>query len=173
MSSGLLMILMTAAVMFAPPQVRRPDAVPAHPGTIEGQVHDSTGTPLPSFAVTATEQKSGNPYGAITNETGDFKIEGLPEGTYDLLIRREGFSDVRIPNVSVEPDARKRVNPEVPIKNSDVSQPLRRPGDAPIVPTEVPAPAASTPDSGAIRRPAPAAPVTVAPAILGQNLEND
>src|SRR5262245_30377839 len=117
---SILPAILTATVLALPAsaQVRRPEAMQAHPGTIEGQVRDSSGTPLSNFSVVAREQKSGNPAGTITSESGAFRIEGLASGTYDLIVARGGFSEARVANVTVDPDGRKSVNIEVPVRNT-------------------------------------------------------
>ena len=104
MGSGLLSILLTVLAFAGYPQVRRPDSVVPHAATLEGQVHDPSGTVLPNFAIVATRQGSGEQSGAISNTQGEFRIEGMLPGTYDVLIRRDGYSEVRMANVVLAPD---------------------------------------------------------------------
>src|SRR5690348_17314946 len=99
MGSGLLSILLAVAGMVGLPQVRRPDVAPPHAAILEGQVHDPSGAVLPNFAIVATRQGTGEQSGAVSNAVGEFRIEGVLPGTYDLIISRNGYPEVRIPNV--------------------------------------------------------------------------
>ena len=85
-------------------------AVPAFgqtTGRIAGKVTDSqTGAPLPFANVSII----GTTYGNITNQLGEYVIDYLPVGTYDVQVSYMGYSTRRVPNVVVEPDRSTEVN---------------------------------------------------------------
>ncbi len=85
-------------------------AVPAFgqtTGRITGKVTDSqTGAPLPFANVSII----GTTYGNITNQLGEYVIDYLPVGTYDVQVSYMGYSTRRVPNVVVEPDRSTEVN---------------------------------------------------------------
>ena len=44
----------------------------------------------------------GTSYTAITNSEGNYFIQGIPVGTYNLVATRYGYEDVRVSNINVE-----------------------------------------------------------------------
>src|ERR1700738_4194910 len=53
-------------------------------GIIVGTVSDPTGAPIPNATVVTTDKATGVKHSATTNETGDYRINNLPVGTYDV-----------------------------------------------------------------------------------------
>ena len=63
------------------------------PGTMIGVVSDTSGGILPGATVTLTSQAlPGGPVAAVTNAQGEYRVTGLPPGTYTLAITLSGFS---------------------------------------------------------------------------------
>src|ERR1700686_2753451 len=61
---------------------------------IEGTATDAlTGLPLPGVAIHLYKTGGMPAREAVTDSLGCFRIEGLPEGGYYALIRKEGYSD--------------------------------------------------------------------------------
>jgi tetrathionate reductase subunit B len=59
---------------------------------IAGAVYDSEADRCTSDAtVTATDSQTGQTVQALTDHYGDFWLKDLPEGTYSLLIEKEGY----------------------------------------------------------------------------------
>ena len=70
-------------------------------GTIQGAVVDATGLPMPGARVIALETGSRATREALTDETGQFRLSGLPIGFYELRVEREGFASVMISRLQV------------------------------------------------------------------------
>ena len=63
-------------------------------GTIRGTVTGATGTPMAEVQVGARNVESGTPRGTLTRESGTYVLPGLPPGTYEMTVRRIGFSPI-------------------------------------------------------------------------------
>jgi hypothetical protein len=61
-------------------------------GVILGTVTDSTQAVIPNAMVTATNRATGVKYTATTNSLGDYRINNVPVGTYDLEITSSGMA---------------------------------------------------------------------------------
>ncbi|HEY6121216.1 MAG TPA: carboxypeptidase-like regulatory domain-containing protein, partial [Pyrinomonadaceae bacterium] len=62
-------------------------------GGIEGKVSDPKGRVVAGANVTATETATKQIFKAITDDQGLYKLQGMPAGTYSLLITAKGFKD--------------------------------------------------------------------------------
>jgi len=74
-------------------------------GRIEGKVTDPKGAALPGAAVTVTNQITKQDFTTVTDAQGQYKVEGLPAGTYTVRVAVKGFNDGRREEVNVEDDA--------------------------------------------------------------------
>src|SRR4051812_3519263 len=63
----------------------------ANVGEISGQVSDASGSAVPNCAVTATHTQTGLKRSVKTQDNGIFVFAGLPEGTYEVRVEKEGF----------------------------------------------------------------------------------
>ncbi len=150
MASGFTTMLLVVA-MIAPIQVRRPEGLPAHAASINGRVRDPSGSPLSGYTVVVSRRNSTDQYGTITSEAGEFLIEGIVPGMYDLMAARPGFPDFRMTDIVLDPDARKTLNVEIALTDTGTfASPLARRSGA--APPDVPGPALPVESSG-IRRP--------------------
>jgi len=61
-------------------------------GAIVGTVTDPTGARIPGAKVTATAQGFAVSRTAQTNKMGEYRLEGLPPGTYNVKAEAQGFS---------------------------------------------------------------------------------
>jgi iron complex outermembrane receptor protein len=77
-------------------------AIPAaaQTGTIAGKVTTVTGTPISGVQVRALSG-ARTVATALSDENGDYRLEGLAAGTYTVTTRRIGFRDASSPSVSV------------------------------------------------------------------------
>lgn len=73
--------------------------VPEKEGTVTGRVLDEeTGEPL----VGATVRLEGTLLGVTTDIDGQFRIDNVPVGNYNLIISFIGFATKRVPNIAVQ-----------------------------------------------------------------------
>jgi Fe(3+) dicitrate transport protein len=66
-------------------------AVPPAPSVVEGTVEDSTGAVIQKGRVTLRREALGFEKSVLTDQAGRFRLEA-PAGSYELAVRREGFS---------------------------------------------------------------------------------
>ena len=59
--------------------------------TFFGLVRDTSGAVVPGATVVATNQGTGVPREAITDERGEFVLSALPNGSYSIRIELTGF----------------------------------------------------------------------------------
>src|SRR5215471_7165340 len=62
-------------------------------GALLGTVVDATGARVPSAVVTASARNFKLLRTVKTNKLGEFRIESLPPGTYDVKVQAAGFAD--------------------------------------------------------------------------------
>ena len=61
-------------------------------GALRGEVLDVTGARVPGASVAALSAASAQGRKVKADEHGEFRIEGLPPGTYQLTVTAEGFA---------------------------------------------------------------------------------
>jgi hypothetical protein len=66
-------------------------------GSISGRVTDENGNPIKGATVTVV----GTTFKATTNETGHYTITDVPAGTYDISIKKSGYEDDKMSDVTV------------------------------------------------------------------------
>src|SRR6185503_16016846 len=74
-------------------------------GGIEGKVTDPKGAAVVGASVTITTESNPQRFTGITDHQGHYKVEGLPAGTYTVVISAPGFNDARQESVTVEEGA--------------------------------------------------------------------
>ncbi|MFL5612158.1 MAG: TonB-dependent receptor domain-containing protein [Gemmatimonadaceae bacterium] len=77
------------ALMFQPGRIAQAQT---STGTIRGTVTGANGTPMTDVQVGARNVESGTPRGTTTRENGLYVLPGLVPGTYEMTIRRIGYS---------------------------------------------------------------------------------
>src|SRR5947209_9870501 len=63
-------------------------------GALRGTVVDKNGAVIKGATVTATNKATGQTRTATTNDSGEYKIDFLPAGSYDIKVNASGFGDV-------------------------------------------------------------------------------
>ncbi len=70
-------------------------------GGIEGKVVDPKGAVVVGASVTVTDDATEQRFTGVTDSQGHYKIEGLPAGSYTIVISAAGFSDARKEGIKV------------------------------------------------------------------------
>ena len=71
-------------------------------GIIVGKVTDPTGSAVIGAAVTATNKDTNVKYSSPTNEAGDYRLNNLPVGQYDVTATAQGFAAATVARVQLE-----------------------------------------------------------------------
>jgi hypothetical protein len=71
-------------------------------GTLTGSVEDPSGATVPSAKVIATNEATGVPYVATTTAEGEYRLDHIPVGTYEVKAEKDGFSPITISKVAVD-----------------------------------------------------------------------
>src|ERR1700682_5056412 len=87
-------------------------------GRIEGKVTDPKGASVVGATATATDPATNKPFTALTDKQGHYQIEGLPAGTYSVVVSAPGFTEFHRDSVKVE--AGGNVTIDVPLEIAPV-----------------------------------------------------
>jgi hypothetical protein len=68
---------------------------------LSGTVLDKNGAVIKGASVTATNKANGQSRTATTNDNGEYTIDFLPAGSYDIKVSASGFGDVASENVQL------------------------------------------------------------------------
>src|SRR5262249_11904629 len=68
-------------------------------GVLTGTVADPSGAAVPNAKVTATNQATGVPYVVTTTSEGDYRLEHIAVGLYEVKAEKEGFAPIAISKV--------------------------------------------------------------------------
>lgn len=88
-----LAVLVTLSSAFAHAQTTS--------GALVGVVRDPSGAVVPDTTITASNEATGVLYTGKSNQSGEYRISNLPEGTYDLRTAVAGFSPTIIKGIAV------------------------------------------------------------------------
>ena len=83
--------------------------------TINGLVVDNTGGVVVGAQVTITNQGTGVKVESRTNNQGAFSMTGLPSGTYEVTVTREGFNSYTEKDIFVGPTVVRSVNATISV----------------------------------------------------------
>jgi outer membrane receptor protein involved in Fe transport len=70
-------------------------------GGLTGVIRDSDGGVVPGATIEATSTATGATASAVSSETGQYVLRGLPVGTYVVKVELSGFQTVRAENIVV------------------------------------------------------------------------
>lgn len=71
-------------------------------GDLVGTVLDKTGAVVPNAAVNATNTSTGVKYASQANESGEYRFNNLPVGTYNVAASAAGFGTTTVNGFTVE-----------------------------------------------------------------------
>ncbi|MBI2681578.1 MAG: TonB-dependent receptor [Candidatus Solibacter usitatus] len=79
-------------------------------GVLVGTVNDSSGAAVPNATVTATHKGTNVKYTTQTSSTGDYRINSVPVGQYDVSATAPGFGTSTVSNIDVQLNHTSSVN---------------------------------------------------------------
>jgi hypothetical protein len=104
------------------------------PGTMIGVVRDDSGAVLPGATITVTSPAlPGGPITVVTGTQGEYRVTGLPPGTYTLTISLQGFSTYKESDLRVTVGGTTERNVKLPV--ASVQENVTVTGAAPLVDT--------------------------------------
>jgi hypothetical protein len=77
---------------------------------IVGTITDSSGAAVPSVNVTALNKDTGVKYATSTNATGEYRLNNIPVGTYDVSAAKAGFATATLAGVQLQLNHTSSVN---------------------------------------------------------------
>jgi Carboxypeptidase regulatory-like domain/TonB dependent receptor len=89
--------------------------------TIVGTVTDATGAAVPNASVTAINKETGVKHTSVTNSTGEYRLNNVPVGRYDVSGTAQGFATATLANVELELNHTASVNLVLPVGSVSTS----------------------------------------------------
>ena len=98
---------LAAALLAAglPQLIAQPDRA-----TLTGTITDASGAAVTGAAVTAVQTATGLRRESLSNDAGLYVLPGLPVGVYEITVKRAGFSEAKLSNVTLTVGQRATVN---------------------------------------------------------------
>jgi len=103
-------------------------------GVILGVISDTTNAQIPGVSVTVTNEGTNQVRTAITNETGNYRVEPLPAGKYTVSAELAGFRKEIRSGVTVDVDGRARI--DFTLQVGQTSEVIEVNAAAPLVQTD-------------------------------------
>src|SRR6201982_3693853 len=103
-SKSVLFVFLLAALIAAPawPQTQL--------GTLFGTVTDTSGAVVPGADVSVENASTGLKRDGRTDKSGEYRLVGLPTGSYTLRVEKEGFQSEVREGISLSPGAAIGIN---------------------------------------------------------------
>src|SRR5579863_7995945 len=79
-------------------------------GTILGTVTDATGAAFPHAKVTARETGTNEERTFVTDQSGDYRFNALPRGTYRITVSAPGFESAETDRVTLDVTSQVRID---------------------------------------------------------------
>src|SRR5947209_8033298 len=95
---SMLIVLVVLALVGSVPSVFGQ----ATDGNIVGSVVDTSQGLIPNAMVTATNTATGVAYTGVTNSVGEYRINNVPVGSYELAVIAAGMTSQKLANILVE-----------------------------------------------------------------------
>jgi len=157
------LLISAAAIALASPIVHAADPpAPAQtPGAIVGVVRNSDKVPVSGATITAVRAGGGAIRATLSGSDGVYSFADLPPGSWSLALQVDGYPEVSVPTLQVDPSKATRRDVVMSIPSAAaaaLSSAPALPASAPVLPAR---PAAGSPAAG----PTVAAAVTVPEAL--------
>jgi hypothetical protein len=123
------MTCVVLVVILAAPARARAQGSPA--GTLSGTVSDSSGGVLPGVTIIARGVQTGLTQQTISGGAGDWRLPGLPVGTYEVSFELDGFKKLVRTGVTVEAAVIRSV--QVTLEVGGLSETIHVSGDAALL----------------------------------------
>ena len=102
-------------------------------GSLIGRVTDVSGAVLPGITITATSEQMIGQRQVFSDESGNYRIIGLPPGSYSVTAELPGFSTYRREGIAVRAGANLTVNVEMQV--GSLTETISVTADTPMVET--------------------------------------
>jgi len=102
--------------------------------TLVGTVRDTSGATIPRASVTVTEISTGVTTSTYTDDSGDYRLESLRPGLYDVAVSSKGFKTEVINKAELFVTQTSRVDAKLEVGST--TQSVIVSGEAPLVQTE-------------------------------------
>ena len=99
-----------------------------------GTIRDQTGAVVPGVEITATATATNIPHMAVTNDRGDYVIDKLIPGFYDVSAELPGFKTARSLGIRLEVQTVSRV--DLVMSPGDISEQVTVTGQSTIIDTD-------------------------------------
>lgn len=107
LAAGLLVGLAVVVILGSAPVA----SAQTSNGVIAGGVVDKTGAAVPRAAIEITSTDRGGALRVIqTDSVGTYRVEALVPGTYSLVIKKQGFADLKISGIDVKASLTTTIN---------------------------------------------------------------
>ncbi|MCH7978256.1 MAG: carboxypeptidase regulatory-like domain-containing protein [Acidobacteria bacterium] len=103
-------------------------------GGIFGEVHDETGAVIPGASIRITNVETGITREAFTNESGRYRVQNLPVGSYQVDASFTGFKTVTRRGITLTVGQDARVN--IALEVGSVTERVEVIGEAPLLETQ-------------------------------------
>jgi outer membrane receptor protein involved in Fe transport len=103
-------------------------------GSILGTITDATGAVIPGVSVKVTNSAIGLTREVISNESGNYRVDQLPIGSYNIEVQLAGFKTEVRANVKVDIDQRARL--DFVLQPGSVTDVIEVSAEAPLVQSE-------------------------------------
>jgi hypothetical protein len=87
----------------------------AQDSNLVGTVTDSSGSAVPAATVTATNKDTGVKYTSVTGNVGDYRLNNIPVGRYDVSATAKGFATATVANLQLQLNHTASVNLTLPV----------------------------------------------------------
>jgi hypothetical protein len=77
--------------------------------SLTGKVQDLTGAGMPNASAQLRSEKHGTAFTAHTDDSGTFRVSGLPGDEYTLRIERPGFRSVTVRSIHISDGEQKSI----------------------------------------------------------------
>ena len=87
----------------------------AQDSILVGVVTDSSGSAVPGATVTAVNKDTGVKHTSVTGSVGDYRLNNIPVGRYDVSATAKGFATATVANVDLQLNHTSSVNLTLPV----------------------------------------------------------